>query len=144
MRTFLNPQKETRRHNIWLIREIKLSQKFPTIPVSYIFFKGNTGRKKDTHNSFSGFSKFSNNVIVIPQVQIFFWYHWYGTYWMKTVTKYFQRILTFFRLSGWVAFLNRGHFLSRGLIIRLFITLRVVFFYWSTSSAYKNWKSMKH
>ena len=63
---------------------------------------------------------------------------------MKTVTKYFQRILTFFRLSGWVAFLNRGHFLSRGLIIRLFITLRVVFFYWSTSSAYKNWKSMKH
>ena len=61
MRTFLNPQKETRRHNIWLIHEIKLSQKFPTTPVSYIFQR--QYRKKKRHNSFSGFSKFSNKVI---------------------------------------------------------------------------------
>ena len=75
-------------------------------------------------------------------------YHWYGTYWMTrqdlSMTRYFQRILIFFRLSGWVAFPSKGNFLRKGLIIRLFIILRMVFFYWSTGSVYKNWKSIKH
>ena len=58
MRTFLNPQKETRRHNIWLIREIKLSQKFPSTPVSYIFQRQYRKKKKHTQLFFGVFKIF--------------------------------------------------------------------------------------
>ena len=34
---FSKPTKKARRHKTWLIREIKLSQKFHTTPLSYIF-----------------------------------------------------------------------------------------------------------
>ena len=61
MRTFLNPQKETRRHNIWLIREIKLSQKFPTIPVSYIFQRQYRKKKRHTQLFFRIFKIFEQS-----------------------------------------------------------------------------------
>ena len=61
MRTFLNPQKETRRHNIWLIREIKLSQKFPTIPVSYIFQRQYRKKKRHTQLFFRVFKIFEQS-----------------------------------------------------------------------------------
>ena len=61
MRTFLNPQKETRRHNIWLIREIKLSQKFPTTPVSYIFQRQYRKKKRHTQLFFRVFKIFEQS-----------------------------------------------------------------------------------
>ena len=61
MRTFLNPQKETRRHNIWLIREIKLSQKFPTTPVSYIFQRQYRKKKRHTQLFFRIFKIFEQS-----------------------------------------------------------------------------------
>ena len=53
---FSKPTKKARRHKTWLIREIKLSQKFHTTPLSYIF-KGNIGRKKNV-TLFQGFQNF--------------------------------------------------------------------------------------
>ena len=61
MCTFLNPQKETRRHNIWLIREIKLSQKFPTTPVSYIFQRQYRKKKRHTQLFFRIFKIFEQS-----------------------------------------------------------------------------------
>ena len=61
MRTFLNPQKETRRHNIWLIRKIKLSQKFPTTPVSYIFQRQYRKKKRHTQLFFRVFKIFQQS-----------------------------------------------------------------------------------
>ena len=61
MRTFLNPQKETRRHNIWLICEIKLSQKFPTTPVSYIFQRQYRKKKRHTQLFFRIFKIFEQS-----------------------------------------------------------------------------------
>ena len=61
MRTFLNPQKETRRHNIWLIREIKLSQMFPTTPVSYIFQRQYRKKKRHTQLFFRVFKIFEQS-----------------------------------------------------------------------------------
>ena len=61
MRTFLNPQKETRRHNIWLIREIKPFQKFPTTPVSYIFQRQYRKKKRHTQLFFRVFKIFEQS-----------------------------------------------------------------------------------
>ena len=61
MRTFLNPQKETRRHKLWLIREIKLSQKFPTTPVSYIFQRQYRKKKRHTQLFFRVFKIFEQS-----------------------------------------------------------------------------------
>ena len=61
MRTFLNPQKETRRHKLWLIREIKLSQKFPTTPVSYIFQRQYRKEKRHTQVFFRVFKIFEQS-----------------------------------------------------------------------------------
>ena len=61
MRTFLNPQKETRRHNIWLIREIKPFQKFPTTPVSYIFQRQYGKKKRHTQLFFRVFKIFEQS-----------------------------------------------------------------------------------
>ena len=61
MRTFLNPQKETRRHNIWLICEIKPFQKFPTTPVSYIFQRQYRKKKRHTQLFFRVFKIFEQS-----------------------------------------------------------------------------------
>ena len=61
MRTFLIPQKETRRHNIWLIREIKPFQKFPTTPVSYIFQRQYRKKKRHTQLFFRVFKIFEQS-----------------------------------------------------------------------------------